>query len=67
MNYLDVADWEMFQGLSLRNSSWGDINLDGLTDSADLAIILQNLGSCPTEQAAEALAAPIVTDTGGVR
>jgi hypothetical protein len=67
VNYLDVADWEMFQGLSLGNSSWGDINLDGLTDSADLAIILQNLGSCPTQQAAEALAAPIVTDTGGVR
>ena len=29
-------------------SSWGDVNLDGLTDSADLAIILQNCGSCPT-------------------
>jgi hypothetical protein len=45
VNYLDVAEWAMFQGSS---SSWGDVNLDGLTDSADLAIILQNFGSCPT-------------------
>jgi hypothetical protein len=56
VNYLDVADWEMFQGLSLGNSTWGDINLDGLTDSADLSIILQNFGSCPTGQGAQALA-----------
>ena len=48
VNYLDVAEWELYQGLSLGYSSWGDINLDGLTDSADLAIILQNFGSCPT-------------------
>ncbi len=53
MNYLDVADWGMFQG---PTSSWADINLDGLTDSADLAIILQNFGSCPTTQAAQSLA-----------
>jgi hypothetical protein len=45
VNYLDVAEWAMFQG---PTSSWGDVNLDGLTDSADLAIILQNFGSCPT-------------------
>jgi hypothetical protein len=57
VNYLDVADWGMFQGLSLGNSSWGDINLDGLTDSVDLSIILQNFGSCPTSQGAQALAA----------
>ena len=57
VNYLDVADWEMLQVLSLGNSSWGDVNLDGLTDSADLAIILQNFGSCPTWQRAQALAA----------
>jgi len=48
VNYLDVAEWEVFEGLSLGNSSWADVNLDGLTDSADLAIILQNLGPCPT-------------------
>src|SRR5258708_27953114 len=45
VNYLDVADWGMFQAPA---SSWADVNLDGLTDSADLAIILQNFGSCPT-------------------
>jgi hypothetical protein len=45
VNYLDVAEWTMFQAPS---SSWADVNLDGLTDSADLAIILQNFGSCPT-------------------
>jgi len=48
VNYQDVGAWEMLQGLSLGNSSWADINLDGLTDSADLAIILQNFGPCPT-------------------
>jgi len=45
VNYLDVANWGMFQPPA---SSWADVNLDGLTDSADLAIILQNFGSCPT-------------------
>ncbi len=57
VNYLDVADWDLYQGLSLGLSSWADVNLDGLTDSADLAIILQNFGSCPAGQGAEALAA----------
>jgi Sulfatase len=47
VNYLDIAQWAMFEELSLGNSSWADVNLDGLTDAADLAIILQNLGSCP--------------------
>ena len=46
VNYQDIAGWEMLQGLSLGNSSWADLNLDGLTDSADLAIILQNQGAC---------------------
>jgi hypothetical protein len=48
VNYLDVADWELYGGLSAGLSSWADINLDGLTDSTDLAIILQNFGSCPS-------------------
>ena len=47
VDYLDIVDWEMFQGLSLGNSSWADVNLDGLTDSSDLTIILQNQGACP--------------------
>ena len=50
VNYLDVAELNMFQGPS---SSWADVNLDGLTDSADLAIILQNMGSCPGKQTAQ--------------
>ena len=57
VNYLDVADWAMFQQLSLGFSSWADLNLNGLTDSADLAIILQNLGTCPGQQGAQAAAA----------
>jgi hypothetical protein len=48
VNYLDVGEWETYQALSLGFSSWADVNLDGLTDSADLAIILQNFGACPT-------------------
>ncbi len=47
VDYLDIVDWEMFQELSLGNSSWADLNLDGLTDGSDLAIILQNQGACP--------------------
>src|SRR5208282_5689899 len=47
VNYQDVAQWTMFQELS-GNSSWADLNLDGLTNDADLAIILQNLGACPS-------------------
>ena len=47
VNYQDVAQYTMFQELS-GNSSWADLNLDGLTNDADLAIILQNLGACPS-------------------
>ena len=31
----------------MGDSSWADLNLDGLTDGADLGIILQNQGACP--------------------
>ncbi len=48
VNYLDIAEWSMFQELSMGNSSWADLNLDGLTNDADLTIILQSLGVCPT-------------------
>ncbi len=47
VNYLDIAQWAMFEELSLGNSSWADLNLDGLTNDADLTIILQSLGVCP--------------------
>ncbi|TAN66368.1 MAG: arylsulfatase [Methylobacter sp.] len=39
----DIADWELFYKNGGK-SSWYDINLDGLTDKADLVIIQQNLG-----------------------
>lgn len=47
VDYLDVLEWEMFQQTSLGYSSWADLNLDGLTDDADLAIILEHQGACP--------------------
>lgn len=45
---LDVAQWTMLQGLSSGLSSWADLNLDGLTNSADLTIIQQHMGPCPS-------------------
>jgi hypothetical protein len=45
---LDVDQWTMLQSLSLGLSSWADLNLDGLTNSADLDIIQQHMGPCPT-------------------
>jgi hypothetical protein len=47
VDYQDVAQWEAFQALSMGDSSWADLNLDGLTDGTDLGIILQNQGACP--------------------
>jgi Sulfatase len=46
VDYQDVADWAMYQELAMGNSSWADLNLDGLTNDADLSIILQNEGAC---------------------
>jgi Sulfatase len=48
VNLVDIGQWTMFADLSLGLSSWADVNLDGLTDQADLTAILQNLGACPT-------------------
>jgi hypothetical protein len=45
VNAQDIADWRSLRALSQGKSSWYDINLDGLTDSVDLAIIRQNLGT----------------------
>lgn len=42
---LDEADWSDFAALSLGKSSWYDINLDGVTDASDLAIIEFNQGT----------------------
>jgi len=47
VDYLDIADWEMFQTLSAGLSSWAGIDLDGMTNDVDLSIILQNQGACP--------------------
>jgi hypothetical protein len=47
VDYQDIAQWEAFQALSMGDSSWADLNLDGLTDGSDLGIILQNQGACP--------------------
>ena len=47
VNYLDIGEWANFEAIS-GLSSWADINQDGVTDDADLAIILQNQGICPT-------------------
>lgn len=41
----DIEDWSVFAGLAQGKSSWYDINLDGLTDRSDLAIIQDNLGT----------------------
>ncbi len=43
----DIAQWAMFQQASMGNSSWADINQDGLTNDADQTIIEQHLGPCP--------------------
>ena len=45
VNGTDLADWNVFQALAQGQSSWYDFNLDGLTDSADHAVIQQSLGT----------------------
>lgn len=39
VNRQDLADYPTLQALSGGQSSWYDLNLDGLTDMADLGII----------------------------
>lgn len=41
----DVAGWREYSQLAAGGSSWFDVNFDGLTDRADLAIIQQHLRS----------------------
>lgn len=44
----DVIGWIRFAIMNGGKSSWYDFNLDGLTDEADVAIIIQNYGTqCP--------------------
>ncbi len=48
INVLDVANWGIYRALASGKSSWYDINMDGLTNPADLALIQQVLGTkCP--------------------
>jgi arylsulfatase A-like enzyme len=45
VNGKDIVDWKFFSALSGGLSSWYDLNFDGITDVADLAIIQQHLGT----------------------
>lgn len=48
VNRRDVADYHLMRDLSQGQSSWYDLNLDGVTDSADLTIVTDNLRhKCP--------------------
>jgi len=40
----DLDAWAFWQEETSGQSSWYDINLDGLTDEADQQIILDNMG-----------------------
>ena len=45
VNGFDLADYNALRTLAQGGSSWYDLNLDGLTDSTDLAVIQQYLGT----------------------
>jgi hypothetical protein len=45
VNELDLDHWAFFAAPGRGGSSWYDVNLDGVTDSADSQIIVENLGS----------------------
>jgi hypothetical protein len=45
VNGVDLANYDIYRTLSDGQSSWYDFNLDGLTDSADLEIVSENLGT----------------------
>lgn len=48
VNGQDLQFWRKFAALAMGGSSWYDFNLDGYTDTADLAVIQANLGTkCP--------------------
>jgi hypothetical protein len=48
VNGLDKRDWLTYRTLAQGASSWYDINMDGLTNSADLELIQQYIGKCPS-------------------
>ncbi len=45
VNGHDLADYNALRTFAQGGSSWYDFNLDGLTDSTDLAVIQQYLGT----------------------
>jgi hypothetical protein len=45
VNGQDIKSWRMFSELAMGGSSWSDFNIDSETNSADLAIIHQHLGT----------------------
>jgi hypothetical protein len=45
VNGQDLAFWRKFAELAMGGSSWYDFNLDGMTDTADLITIKENLGT----------------------
>ncbi|MGO9602932.1 MAG: sulfatase-like hydrolase/transferase [Candidatus Binataceae bacterium] len=47
VNDEDIAEWSMLVSLSMGNSSWADINQDGLTNQTDEDLIEQHFGPCP--------------------
>jgi hypothetical protein len=48
VNGQDKQFWRFFNELAMGGSSWYDFDLDGQTDSNDLAIIQAHLGTkCP--------------------
>jgi arylsulfatase A-like enzyme len=46
VNGHDLNNWLAY-ALASGKSSWYDINMDGLTNLSDLALIKRNLGACP--------------------
>ena len=46
VNQADIDQWTMLQALS-PDSTWADMNQDGVTNSEDMTIIEQQFGACP--------------------
>jgi arylsulfatase A-like enzyme len=44
VNQTDVEQWTRYSQIGSEGSSWYDFNLDGLTNNADLQVILANFG-----------------------
>ncbi len=46
VNQADIDQWTTLQALS-PDSTWADMNQDGVTNSEDMTIIEQQFGACP--------------------